>query len=370
MQELLWPAGPDWPMVGTECPTWPAGEDSSLLQSMTISESFDTLHILLPADMDLHAVTCMFHNFGDISCLEMVPYGDYLDANVVFFDVRAAAAAYAELGGDSCWPAQGRGSRTVRLPSTTQLCLEIIEHIICQDPGEAEFVVECYDLRDAELLRQAVADEAQDVAKNEKALCGTAWGDSAAARGSKKAVGRKRPSGRRAPRPVPAYVVPTEVLLAGQAAAETSSRVPDLRETVLIHGLPAALATRECMEAILQQAGLRDHATSLEVWAWETCGEALACFCGSLSAAEHCVRHLEGCRLERAGVIVSARIVTHKEADAVRAKHGSRLLSPPPRPSPLLPLPGNPTKARSGSSAGESTEAGPSEASVCEEFVE
>ncbi|CAK0868848.1 unnamed protein product, partial [Prorocentrum cordatum] len=229
----------------------------------------DTVHVLLPEGMGLHEVTSMFHRFGEVSCLEMVP-GDQLVLAVVFFDSRAAAAALGALCPALCWPGGHRGRR--RVPSGSRAGVVGVAGVSGERAGAEVEDNEFYDVRDAARFRMRFGG-------------GAATAEAAAG-----------PSRAASWRPVPAYVVPTR---------EVAQIASNAAQAVLVEGLPSMVATEQCFPVVLQQAGLGGLYRAFEVWGGTPCGGALVMF--HCHAAELCVRHFHGCQWDPCGQPVTAR---------------------------------------------------------------
>mmetsp|Transcript_27804 Transcript_27804/g.62870 ORF Transcript_27804/g.62870 Transcript_27804/m.62870 type:complete len:336 (+) Transcript_27804:47-1054(+) len=272
----------------------------------------NTIHVLLPPGESLHAATTAFRQFGEVSSLELLP-GDALVASVVFFDVRAAWAALQALGTGVAHPAPQTGSRLARLMGNTNLKVDEIRGVsnVQYEPirkdGAGAFTVEFYDIRDAMKLRELGETEP-------KACSGAVDNVGADACG---AVDNSDPSDVPGPRgpvqePVPVYVIPSAMQSMPAAAVPNASALHGRRRefqpthyTVRIIGLPNALLSKPCTEAILQQAGLLEAAINFRTEFGQPYGEAIVTFL-SFAMAQLCILHFQGRQWNTSGGEVTA----------------------------------------------------------------
>jgi hypothetical protein len=70
--------------------------------------------------------------------------------------------------------------------------------------------------------------------------------------------------------------------------------------SVLVHFLPNTLCNTDCLEVVLEQAGLGGSISSLEAWPGLDGGEAVIRLT-DLDSANKCVRHFHGCRWDCTG---------------------------------------------------------------------
>jgi len=274
-------------------------------------EATDSLHYILPPGLELHGATLFFSQFGEVRNLELVP-GDELTIAVVFYDVRSAALALSTLGGDQCWPMPKQGVFEAKLPGSSYVPLQDVQGIAnvrVDMENEENFILEFYDIRDAELMSHR--NERREQTARDWGLCQT------------------RPQ-----RPVPAFVKATSLIEEAQPVAtceENGSLLANLAiaykadlDVVFVSGLPIALASKEWMEVVLQQAGLLELTTSFEAWQGELDGEALVHFMDNPGAAEKCCRHFNSCKWEGQGAGCIARLVDDEEtAEKVSASRVS-----------------------------------------------
>jgi len=73
---------------------------------------------------------------------------------------------------------------------------------------------------------------------------------------------------------------------------------------VILSGLPPALCSKMCMEAVLEQAGLEGAVMAVEISAG---GDAIL-HLSSWSAATQCLAHFNGCRWDATGPPVTASL--------------------------------------------------------------
>lgn len=103
---------------------------------------------------------------------------------------------------------------------------------------------------------------------------------------------------------------------------------------VLVSGLPPALCSKMCMEAVLEQAGLEDAVLGVEM----SSGDAIL-HLSSWSAASQCLAHFNGCRWDATGPPVTASWAT-VEVQAVQPVQSVQPLPAVPLPPPqVVPVP-------------------------------
>lgn len=296
--------------------------------------------------------------FGEVSCLEMVP-GDVLTIAVVFFDVRAAQSALNTLGPECCWPAPQRSSRSVRMPGSMNLDLTDVAGVlgVSSDPIEPDtFAVEFFDERDANRFNDSLVKTMNSIDSS---------GHSSPTTIATTSTNTAHSVDFR-PKPVPVYVVPTDLVAKSSIAAQDSST----DTSVLVTGLPNPLLSNPCIEAMLQQAGLGETISNYEVNKGDPCGELLLHFSNNVLAT-HCVRHFEGCQWDTSGTTVTAKIVSNVKVDAARdckfiatppGLTAVAVVAPPRKLGGIaIPAQCEVKTSRTNSTATESTEAGPSE---------
>eukprot|EP00927_Polykrikos_kofoidii_P029363 TRINITY_DN2539_c0_g1_i1.p1 TRINITY_DN2539_c0_g1~~TRINITY_DN2539_c0_g1_i1.p1 ORF type:complete len:592 (-),score=156.46 TRINITY_DN2539_c0_g1_i1:705-2480(-) len=338
----------------------------------------DTVHVVLPYDMDLHSATLALSEHGEVSCLEMIP-GDQLTIAAVFFDVRAADRALAEFGTTTCcWRGPERRSRVVRIPGGSDVAARVVAAedaggVVAQtlpvseggdDKGSdgpeveaaaTDMLVEFFDVRVAARMRYALgqADEEDederfalvtDAGQPDASACwdaAVASGDAADKADADRsiAVAAAAPSHDRGRRrassmsmldyaaPVPVFVKATDDVAAEET--QEGTHIP-----VLVRNIPnLLLSSPEMMEVVLQQAGLVDAVGSFEIWPAEPCGDALLRLVKS-SLLDQCVRHFEGCHWDVSGQPVTTRLLSPAEEAEELKQRGCKAL-----PSPVMALP-------------------------------
>lgn len=299
----------------------------------------NTLFVMLPPGMGLHAATSAFRRFGDVARLEVVP-ADVLTVTVSFYDVRAASRAMEMLGNDYAWPGEPTGSRTMRLPGDMQLSAEDYQRVsdVRRDPNDdGGYVVEFFDVRDAARV---------------SAKCAKNAGKKGSAKASKKTE-----------QPEPIYVTPCVGVSPPVAAKNEATH-----QSVLLQGLPSALCSEACVDAMLEQAGLQGAVMSRAIHRGSPCGEVVLRIAGQ-DVVERCIKHFHGRVWDPSGTPVSAT----RMAPPPGLRGASR--TPPPsglaKNAVVAPPPGlgglSGTKERSNTE--ESTDAGESEAEEMDEYL-
>lgn len=261
----------------------------------------NTVHVLLPPDAGLRSATEVLKRFGDVSHVEVLP-GQALTVSAVYFDVRAAARAQSAMG-ELCRPAAPTGDRTVRLQGSIQLDPEKIQGVsrVLPEPDESgAFLVEFFDLRDAARAREWCA------------------GQSSGKPGAPAACDSKKAS-------VPAYIKPSNSVAPAPASTlqqvsaprvqarepARTSRPSGAEAMVLLKGLPKALCTNACLEAMFEQAGFEGTIASCRVRRGNMCSEVLVSF-DSKDAARRCIQHFHGRCWSNSGERVTASKVSSK----------------------------------------------------------
>lgn len=278
----------------------------------------DVLHCILPAGLELHGATVFFSQFGEVASLEMVP-GDDLTIAVVYFDIRSASIALASIDQSqiSCWAMPVQGNRRVCTDGNWSLDLEemqTIANVFLDENGGGKYMLEFFDIRNAEDLRARLQEKSNDYFRN-------VFTDGSDLQAQ---VTRQRMR----PRPVPAYIQATTFVASSDKAKSWKESPPTQKEEtdfVLLSNLPKPLASTAWMEAVLDQAGFDSAMRTFEVWPGDTCAEALVGFVGNPAAASQCVRHINGSKWEYQGVQTTARLLSSKEASEVSARHGSKM---------------------------------------------
>jgi hypothetical protein len=268
--------------------------------------------------MDMHAANAAFRRFGDIAGIEKLP-SDVQTAVVSFFDVRAATRAMEFLGSDWCWPGDQCGERTAWLPGTMQLSADELQRVsnARRDPACGDgYLVEFFDVRDAARV---------------------------AAMGRRKAQAPKvAEAPEQASRPDAIFGTASAGLTHAAASHENTE------QSVLLQGLPNALCSRPCFEAMLQQAGLQREVVSQSARPGSPCGEAVLKFVDR-GAVARCIKHFHGRAWDPSGTLVSATRMAPppglwsatKMAEPRDHMSGKQVPPPPglPPPTKLAPMP-------------------------------
>lgn len=299
-----------------------------------MNEGSNTLHIVLPPGMGLHAATAAFGQFGDVAKVEVLP-SDFPTATVSFFDVRAATRAREVLGDHWCWPGEQCGERTARLPGTMQLSEDDLLRVsgVRQDSAGSGYVVEFFDVRDAARVSAACRKISSAASQ---------------------ATASVQPNDLK-----PAYI-----------NADKKSEV-----SVLLQGLPNAMCSPTCFEAMLEQAGLAGEVLSHSIRPSTPCGEAVLKV-SSENAASRCIKHFHGRVWDLSGTPVSATRLAPPPGLPCALKEESLSSLPSMRPSflpgqgevakALVPPPGlDGLSATKDADSEESTDAGASDAGEC-----
>lgn len=245
----------------------------------------DTLRVALPPSLgpvSAAGARAALGAFGAVAKVQMLPSRNERIALATYFDVRDAASA-AEALGDRCYPEAEQGQRVVWLPADFSLQPEQAAGVkdLYPDPAEnGGFILEFYDVRCAAKIIEAgmgaklynsTASEVEEVSED--------W----------MKAGRTQPLAA-TQKPPGLECLGTDAYYGGDSAVvATSSTVIQ----VIIRGLPNALCNKECMEAVLQQAGLAGDVKSCVARPGETCGEARVALRGH-EALSQCVRHFQG----------------------------------------------------------------------------
>mmetsp|Transcript_106212 Transcript_106212/g.310486 ORF Transcript_106212/g.310486 Transcript_106212/m.310486 type:complete len:386 (+) Transcript_106212:97-1254(+) len=238
----------------------------------------NTVHVVLPPGASLRSATDALKRFGDVSHVEVLP-GKSLAVSAVFFDVRAAARARSTLGPECCQPAAQTGCRSVRLQGNIQLDVEKIRGVsrVLPEPSEdGSFLVEFFDVRDAQRAME---------------LTGQSSGKLGACNSNTSAEAVVKGSSEPATISVPAYVKPSHGFVAPAGAGSGCSL--SQQACVLLKGLPKALCTNDCLEAMFEQAGFEGSIVSCRVRRGAAHSEVLVSF-SSRQMARRCLQHFHG----------------------------------------------------------------------------
>jgi len=243
----------------------------------------DTVHIIMPLGADADATVAMMQTYGEIACATPQP-GFVL--RVAYFDVRAAAFVLDNLGGETCWPGVAYGNRTVRLPGSMNIGMDVMPKISGMYKEKNSFVIEFFDLRDAQCYRLKAAESEKQAA---------------------------------APNPKKVQIVPPPGLDGpSPAKASSGSEKQSAGDVVAIKGIPNAMLTDAMMEAILEQAGLEAATVSFTTRQGSVCGDATIKL-SSNSAAQQCIRHFHGCQWAASGVVITAQLSSPAKKSSSKA---------------------------------------------------
>jgi len=277
---------------------------------------------------------------------------------VAFHDSRDAVSAMGKLG-ETARPAARTIDHTVRLQGDTQLNLDAEKGIssVYQDPQElGAFIVEFYDSRNAERTRFAASwadagtpagersrttsggssspPEPHDVLRSRTTSAGSVWEntslcgaasvwseastlDSSSAAAPPPALASRQGPPSDPPGP-PGPAGPSSHSHPAVAAASSAASSPPASSAgsaVLIKGLPHALLSDTCMEAVLQQAGLEGAVISFGVCKESgRFGEAFVRL-SNRAAVERCVQHFHGRIWDASGLAVSVEVLQEEGKD-------------------------------------------------------
>jgi len=195
--------------------------------------------------------------FGDLMSFDLIPGPPGLQqqtmmVSVVYFDVRAAKRAMDVLGCQRCTVMPQSVSRVVRMGGNVQLDAQGIQGVskLSTDASDQDFFfVEFFDSRDVLRAQEAAyLTEAQtgDVQMQERELHST---------------------------------------------------------QVVIRGLPNGICTRPMMQAVLEQAGLKDSIVTSKAVTGNPCGQFVLTL-NSQQAIDKCVEHFHGCKWDASGAVV------------------------------------------------------------------
>jgi len=280
-----------------------------------MSSETNTLRIALPTGVSLRSATDALRRFGEVSHVQVLP-GQNLAVSAVFFDVRAAVRARSVLGPGCCQADKQTGCRMVKLPGNVQLDVQKIRGVsrVLPEPDESgSFLVEFFDLRDAA--------RAQELAQQKSGTIGAAL----------TATTAKVPAKEVPEASVPAYVKPSQPFV---PASVTSSltQTQTQQAGILLRGLPKALCTSLCLEAMFEQAGLEGTIVNCRIRRGAASSEVLLSL-SSRQAAKRCIQHFNGRRWSPTGEPVTATFAR------VNSRIGDSALDRPLRMPQKAPLP-------------------------------
>jgi hypothetical protein len=236
----------------------------------------NTFLTALPKSLGMSEALEQFNAFGEVSSWRPLRGG----ICVSFYDIRCAWYAIQMLGEKYCTPAKQHGERIVHLApdvTLTDVDLACVSNILEQDDGTVS--VEFFDTRVAERMKKA-----EEARMSPQEQVEPPPGLESYQRPSTGCVG-------------PAYVSTASMKAmpkhSTNHAATPSRDLHGQQQIVLIKGLPKALLSEKCIEAMFQQAGLQDAIISVSTTHGEPCGEALVTL-RTLKHAELCMNHCQG----------------------------------------------------------------------------
>lgn len=232
-----------------------------------------TLQMMLPNGMSMHQAQVELSHWGDIDHIEMLPF-PIPTVSVAFFDVRAATRAHLHLGPGISQFGAPSGHRFAKLPGDLNLDEAELTGLAGIKPDvkdPSSFLLEFYDTRDAARVRDLVDKHGRPKKQ--------------AAKQSSKSI----------------------------APAISSKDTAAVHVEVYLTGLPNALCSSDCMEAIFQQGGLASSVLKTRTKPGNQTGEAYVTLQGH-PAAEQCLEHFNGRQWDASGAIVLAVVVSVKAA--------------------------------------------------------
>jgi len=277
-----------------------------MTRAQAVTELTNALNVKIPRGADLDSVRTSFEFFGEVAAIEPLP-DDGATVEVVYFDVRSAAAAAEAMGDSVCWSVPPAGTREVRLPGHVQFRAEDFASIssVTRDSNSTDFIVQFYDIRDAaryqEKLDQAFEESDTFLADKSSPQFPP---------GLAPPPGLEAPPGKKAAIGGAGHswslgINDSTVQNSPQKSAMSFSTGD--KWLVYFDGLPNDLLTDVMFEAVLQQAGLQSAVVTFTTKTGERCGTATVTF-SSLAAAERCAKHFHGCKWGTSVEAVSARI--------------------------------------------------------------
>lgn len=250
----------------------------------------NTFLTALPKHIGIPEARERFSIFGDVSSMRPLVGG----VSVSFYDVRSAWSAIQALGEKYCTPVRQQGERIVSLSSDVKLRDEEIAGVSnIREQEDGTVMVEFFDTRVAQRFKLQKASLFSKEQEEEEIL-ELPPGLENYHRPTTKEIAE------------PAYVSAASVMkkvvpkhMVNHVATplrsneNASSRTTSGHQIVKIKGLPKALLTDKCIEAMFQQAGLQDAIVSVSTTKSEPCGEALVTL-RTLKDAESCMNHCQG----------------------------------------------------------------------------
>lgn len=232
----------------------------------------------LPSAMEVDAAKVAFESFGEVFRVKRLEkFNNFVQ--VIFYDVRSAAAALKAFGEAGCIPGPQVGERTVKLAGDDQLSTKDFQNISeVLKSKDGTFFLEFYDIRDAMRYRTP----------KEKATID-----------------------------LPPGLPAKEPLL---RAPPGLTAVSDWQ--VVLGHLPAKLLTEVMLEAVFQQAGL-------ELLHFTVKNDKVLVHFENQINAQKCVAHFSGCQWDKSGTLVTAEMISPEDAKPSfgTAANGSKGLS-------------------------------------------
>jgi hypothetical protein len=272
------------------------------------------VHVVFPKATDTSDILSAFGRFGEIASVEHLP-NTRCSAVVVFFDIRAAAAA-ARAFEHSCFVAPQCGYRSVQAPGTFEVDEELWPLISDVRFDGRFFDIDFFDIRDAAQFSSKI-----EAAFTLPATPETMPSTPEIAAGLVQALGGPQvPPGLELPAafslPSTPDVVPSTPTMALGQPPGLELPCADSSHAVRISGLPNELLSDVMFEVVLDQACVSDALVSFTTRKGKRTGEAVVRVKSS-SAASHCVRHFQGCHWDARGAVVKAEVVSDAERPVV-----------------------------------------------------
>jgi len=220
----------------------------------------------LPSAMEVDAAKVAFESFGEVFRVKRLEkFNNFVQ--VIFYDVRSAAAALKAFGEAGCIPGPQVGERTVKLAGDDQLSTKDFQNISeVLKSKDGTFFLEFYDIRDAMRYRTPKEKATIDL-----------------------------------PPGLPASQEPLNL----RAPPGLTDAVSDWQ--VVLGHLPAKLLTEVMLEAVFQQAGL-------ELLHFTVKNDKVLVHFENQINAQKCVAHFSGCQWDKSGTLVTAEIIPPEDA--------------------------------------------------------
>mmetsp|Transcript_39736 Transcript_39736/g.91874 ORF Transcript_39736/g.91874 Transcript_39736/m.91874 type:complete len:369 (+) Transcript_39736:118-1224(+) len=221
---------------------------------MTAKQVTNVVFAMLPCRDDVEQALALMKTFGEVAGLNVWPEAEGV-LEVAYYDVRAAERALEQLGDMRCWRAPPCGNRIVRLPGSAGLdrtVVDLIRDMFVDETDSDYYILEFFDVRDAAQHRQLVEPETDEQLQDE-------WNDSNPLKG-------ELPMQRRDPE---MSKMPAKWWQPWQEDGGTMMSIAEEEEVnpgtfmagtflVMLQGIPQELLNKNCVDAILEQAGLAE----------------------------------------------------------------------------------------------------------------